>query len=87
MSIRSDIMGRLAFLPRSAQRVGRIVVSEPATVVDLRVAELAYLCDTDEASVVRFCHSVGFDGYGDLRQALAAELAEQPGRKVPQLNS
>lgn len=78
MSIRSDIMARLAFLPRSAQRVGRIVVTEPAAVVRLRVAELAHLCDTDEASVVRFCHSVGFDGYGDLREALYAELISEP---------
>jgi len=77
VSIRSDIMARLAFLPRSAQRVGRIVVTEPATVVHLRVAELARLCDTDEASVVRFCHSVGFDGYGDLREALYSELLER----------
>lgn len=78
MSIRSDIMTRLAFLPRSAQRVGRVVLTEPTTVVRLRAAELAYLCDTDEASIVRFCRSVGFDGYGDLREALYAELLGEP---------
>ncbi|MDO5498478.1 MAG: hypothetical protein Q4F67_02225 [Propionibacteriaceae bacterium] len=74
MSIRSDIMSRMAYLPRSAQRVGRTVVTESATVASLNIAELAYLCDTDEASVIRFCHSVGFAGYGDLREALQHEL-------------
>lgn len=82
MSIRSDIMSRMAYLPRSAQRVGRMVVTEPATVVHLRIAELAYLCDTDEAAVIRFCHSVGFAGYGDLREALYGELLTQPASAV-----
>lgn len=82
MSIRSDILSRMAYLPRSAQRVGRMVVTEPATVVRLRIAELAYLCDTDEAAVVRFCHSVGFAGYGDLREALYGELLHQPAAAV-----
>lgn len=68
-------MSRMAFLPRSAQRIGRIVLGDPATVIGLRVSELATLCDTDEAAVVRFCHSVGFAGYGDLREALEGELA------------
>lgn len=82
MSIRSDIMSRMAYLPRSAQRVGRVVVREPATVVSLRIAELAYACDTDEATVVRFCHSVGFAGYGDLREALQHELLTEREHKA-----
>lgn len=77
MSIRSDILSRMAYLPRSAQRIGRIVIRESADVVQMRVADLAYACDTDEAAVIRFCRSVGFDGYGDLREALSNELAEQ----------
>lgn len=84
MSIRSDIMSRMAHLPRSAQRVGRVVVREPATVVSLRVAELAHLCDTDVSSVLRFCRSVGYPGYGDLREALEHELHEPPATPVDQ---
>lgn len=80
MSIRSGILSRMAYLPRSAQRIGRIVVRESADVVQMRVADLAYACDTDEATVIRFCRSVGFDGYGDLREALENEIAEQRGR-------
>lgn len=82
MSIRSDVMSRMAFLPRSAQRVGRMVVSEPATVARLRLRELAYVCDTDEGAVIRFCHSVGFAGYGDLREALYGELLGEPEREA-----
>ncbi len=76
MSIRNDIMSRMAFLPRSTQRIGRMVVREPGAVVELRVAELASLCDTDEASVLRFCRAVGFGGYGELREALQHEADE-----------
>lgn len=78
MPIRSDILSRMAFLPRSTQRIGRVVVREPAVVVKMRAAELAVLCDTDEAAVIRFCRSVGFPGYGDLLEALRSELAEHP---------
>lgn len=81
MSIRTDIQARLSHLPRSAQRVGRVVAREPALVVDMRIAELAYRCETDAASVLRFCRSVGFAGYGELREALAAELS--PARAQP----
>lgn len=81
MSIRSDILSRMAYLPRSAQRIGRVLVRDPAEVLGMRVAELAYLCDTDEASVIRFCRSVGFDGYGDLRAALEVELHQLTGHR------
>lgn len=77
VSIRTDIQSRLSHLPTSAQRVGRIVAQEPALVVDMRIAELAYLCETDAEAVMRFCRSVGFPGYGELREALLAELSHR----------
>jgi DNA-binding MurR/RpiR family transcriptional regulator len=80
VSIRTDIRARLPHLPRSAQRVGRLVAQEPALVLDMRIAELAYRCETDTESVMRFCRSVGFPGYGELREALSAELS-QPRQK------
>lgn len=89
MSIRNDILSRMAYLPRSTQRIGRMVVREPGAIVRLRVAEVADLCDTDESTVIRFCRAVGFNGYGDLREALqqeADELQQHGNAHIPQFS-
>ena len=59
-------------LAPAERRVADAIVADPAAVVGMSIAELAERCDTSQATVVRFCKHVGFDGYPDLRLALAS---------------
>jgi DNA-binding MurR/RpiR family transcriptional regulator len=64
-----------ALMPNLApaeQRVAAAVISDPATAAAKSISDLAALCSTSGATVIRFCRAAGFDGYPKLRLALAA---------------
>ncbi len=77
MSIQSTIHSLLPSMPPSAQRVGEAIVADPAVVLRNTISELAVMCSTSEPSVVRFCRTVGFSGYVQLRLALATEIGRE----------
>lgn len=77
MSIQTRIAGAAETLPPSLARIARAVSDNPGIVVDSTITELAAICETSVASVVRFCRSVDVDGYAALRMALAAELGRE----------
>jgi DNA-binding MurR/RpiR family transcriptional regulator len=55
------------------QRVAALVLSEPQRAARATIVELAERSSTSPASITRFCRALGFDGYADLRLALAGE--------------
>ncbi|MBV6756916.1 MurR/RpiR family transcriptional regulator [Rhodococcus opacus] len=61
----------LATLGPGEQRVARVVLAEPAAVVELSTAELASASGTSPATVVRACQRLGFRGFQHLRLELA----------------
>ncbi len=77
MSIQSTIDAAVETLSPSLARVANFIRANPASVVDNTINELADLCDTSVASVVRFCRAIGFTGYAQLRMALASEIGKE----------
>ncbi|MCF0092205.1 MULTISPECIES: MurR/RpiR family transcriptional regulator [unclassified Micromonospora] len=71
------ISGLLPSLSPAEQRVARLVVSDPAAAARRTITDLATAAETSEATVIRFCRSVGMDGYPQLRIRLAAEAARR----------
>ncbi|MFI7429761.1 MurR/RpiR family transcriptional regulator [Micromonospora sp. NPDC049836] len=71
------ISGLLPSLSPAEQRVARLVVSDPADAARRTITDLATAAETSEATVIRFCRSVGMDGYPQLRIRLAAEAARR----------
>ena len=62
------------------RRVGDAVLAEPSVVVGRTITELAEACSTSETTVIRFCRTVGFRGYPELRLTLATELGRDAAR-------
>jgi DNA-binding MurR/RpiR family transcriptional regulator len=62
-------------LPPAEGRVADGVLRDPGAAAGLTVTELAALAGVSEATVLRFCRSLGLAGYAQLRLALAAEAA------------
>jgi DNA-binding MurR/RpiR family transcriptional regulator len=62
-------------------RVAAIVLESPERVIQMPISRLAELAEVSEGTVVRFCQTVGFEGYHALKLALAMDLA-QPGRVI-----
>jgi DNA-binding MurR/RpiR family transcriptional regulator len=71
------ISGLLPSLSPAEQRVARLVVADPAGAARRTITDLATAADTSEATVIRFCRSIGMDGYPQLRIRLAAEAARR----------
>ena len=67
--------GQLPPLRPAEGRVAQLLVEQPARAVFSSVAELAGLASTSGATVVRCAKKLGFDGFSDLKGALAEELA------------
>lgn len=53
------------------------VMRYPQEVLDFNVSELAKACGTSDASVVRACHALGYEGYNRFRLALARDLGKK----------
>jgi DNA-binding MurR/RpiR family transcriptional regulator len=72
-----QINGLLPALSPAEQRVARIVLADPADAARRTITDLAAAAQTSEASVVRFCRSIGLTGYPQLRIRLAEEAARR----------
>ncbi|WP_228001842.1 MurR/RpiR family transcriptional regulator [Nocardia australiensis] len=69
----------LAALPRltpTGQRVARVIQHDPAGAAQLTVNQLAELSTSSTSAVVRLAKTLGYEGYPQLRLALAAAERE-----------
>jgi DNA-binding MurR/RpiR family transcriptional regulator len=65
--------GLLPSLSPAEQRVAQVVIAETVSVAQLTITELARRAQTSETTVIRFCRTMGFEGYPQLRLTLATE--------------
>ncbi|MBQ0997743.1 MULTISPECIES: MurR/RpiR family transcriptional regulator [Streptomyces] len=64
-------------LPPSLRRVADAVIADPAGSSELSIGALAERAATSPATVLRFCRTLGFGSYPQLRLALAAAVAHE----------
>jgi len=62
-------------LPDALARIADVILSEPEVAVRASMSELAELTGSGEASIVRFCRRLGFDGYSAFKLSLASDIA------------
>jgi RpiR family carbohydrate utilization transcriptional regulator len=75
----SEFLKRVAALVESLSpseaKVAAVVLSAPAWVLDNSLATVAARAGVSEPTVIRFCRSLGLDGFQTLRLRLAESLA------------
>src|SRR5262249_13675685 len=64
-----------ASLRAAEQRVADYVLEHPGDVIHSSVTEVAQACGTSEATVVRFCRSLGYRGFPEMKMVLTPDLA------------
>ena len=69
------LQSQYAGLAPAEQRVAAYVLENPEQVVDFSVTQLAKAVGIAEATVTRFCRSIGLRGYQDLKLRLARDMA------------
>lgn len=65
------------YLPSALARIAQYVVENPEKVINQSLTELSDRAQSGQASVVRLCRELGFDGFKAFKLALAADLAIQ----------
>lgn len=61
-------------LTETEQRLATYVLQSPQEVTRMTVKELADTCTTVPSAVIRFCKTMGFDGFSEFKISLAREL-------------
>lgn len=74
--MRERIADNLDRLSPAERKVADLVVADPSAAMGATVASLAKSAGVSEPTVVRFCRSLGLDGFSDLRLALARAEGE-----------
>lgn len=65
------------FYRPSETKIAEYILKNADKAVNLSVSELAKVCNTSEASVVRFCKTLGLKGFQELKIRIAASIAKQ----------
>lgn len=87
MTVAERIREGLGKCSPAERRVGRLLLSDyPAAGLDT-VARLAERAETSGPTVLRFLSRLGFDGFGDLQEALRGEIAERTASPLSLLTS
>lgn len=78
--IRDDVLQTLAAsyndLTKSGKKVADYVFANKAQVQYLSITALAEECGAAEATIFRFCKTLGFSGYNEFKLALAKSIAQ-----------
>ena len=75
------IRSLLPSLAPAERRVAQRVVDDPERAAASSITQLAKDCATSEATVIRFCRTIDFSGYSELRLALATEVGQARGAR------
>lgn len=79
----ASLQSRFAGLAPAEQKLAAFVLENPVQVVNLSVTQLAEAVGTAEATVTRFCRSIGLKGYQELRLRLARDMARGMAETAP----
>lgn len=64
----------LGELRKSERKVADYVLSDPASILNMRIIDLANHSQVSEPTVVRFCRALGYDGFQSFKLQLARYL-------------
>ena len=74
VSSRENIEQRLPFLTGQETKVANYILSHYSSVIQCTVADLAQKADVSEATIVRFCRSIGYKGFTDFKINTARDI-------------
>jgi RpiR family carbohydrate utilization transcriptional regulator len=72
------LRGLYPSLKTALQKVADLVLRQPEMVIYVSVNAVAAAAGVSEATVMRFCRTLGFKGFQDFKIALARELVTSP---------
>lgn len=74
----AKLRGFLTSLSPAERKVGQFVLDHSEEVTHMTLAEVASLTQVSDATAVRFCQSIGFDGWLDFKIGLTRAIPNSP---------
>ena len=65
-------------LTKSEKKIADFLMENPQNILPLYITELSEKCGASEATIVRFAKRLGFDGYQQLKIAIAQDTESRP---------
>src|SRR6478672_11377534 len=81
------IRAKLPSLAPAERRITEFVLKDPRSAAAMRISELASACGTSLTTVVRTARALGFEGYPQLRLALATATGQFEAQAVAPVSS
>ncbi len=72
----AQIHNKYKELTDTEQKVASFILSQPEAVTGMTAKELSEQCGTVPSAIIRFCKSIGTDGFSELKIQLAKELGK-----------
>ncbi len=72
-----NIRAILPELRPSERRIAELFIADPASAAELSIHEVAERCSTSTTSVIRFCRSLGYQHFRDLRMDVLREITRE----------
>lgn len=69
-----QIRGMQSSLPKACQKICKVILENPSQVLQASVHKLAEWSGTSDATVIRLCRMLGFDGYRPFLISLSAAI-------------
>ncbi len=69
------IENKYASLTGAEKKIADVILREKEKVIDMSASELASKAGTAPSAVIRFCTTLGFDGFSKMKIAIAIELS------------
>ena len=63
-------------LTKTEKKIADVITQSPDCIMQYSLAQLAERLDVGEATLVRFCRTLGFKGFSDFKLAFSIELAK-----------
>lgn len=73
-AVLARVRGSAEQLPDSGRAVAREVLAQPGAIVRASIGTVARAAGVSPASVLRFCHKLGYAGFRDFKIELATEM-------------
>lgn len=70
--------------PTALVRAAHYILENPEKVIHQSLAELSTYSETGQASIVRLCQELGYDGFTQFKIALSADLARRDTTPAPE---
>lgn len=86
MEVLARLNSRYSSLSPSEQSVAAYIQTNPGEIVSLSLGMLAARCNTSDATVLRFCRSLGYSGFQDLKSTFIPELLRRGASTNPEMD-